>query len=61
VAVHDSPAGFFLPAIILLPRLMGLNGIWAAFSLSEMLSAILAGYFLLRLWKTCRREKDIPL
>lgn len=43
--------GFFLPALIILPRLMDLNGIWLAFSLTELLSGILAGVFFIKLWQ----------
>jgi len=43
--------GFFLPALIILPRLMDLNGVWLAFSLTELLSGILAGVFFVKLWR----------
>jgi len=43
--------GIFLPALIFLPRIWQLNGIWLAFSLSEALSAIVAIFFLVRLWR----------
>ncbi|MEA4923721.1 MAG: MATE family efflux transporter [Syntrophomonadaceae bacterium] len=43
--------GIFLPALIILPRIWQLNGIWLAFSLAEALSAILALYFLISLWR----------
>jgi len=43
--------GIFLPALIFLPRIWQLNGSWLAFSLSEALSAIVAIFFLVRLWR----------
>ncbi len=43
--------GFFLPLLIILPRYYSLNGIWMAFSISELLAACLALGFLLRLWR----------
>lgn len=43
--------GFFLPALIILPRLMGLDGVWLAFSLTELLSGMLAGVFFIKLWQ----------
>lgn len=41
----------FLLALIILPGLMGLNGVWLAFSWTELLSGILAGVFFIRLWR----------
>lgn len=42
--------GFFLPALFILPKYMGLDGVWLAFSLTELLSGLLAGVFFIRLW-----------
>lgn len=42
---------FFLPALIILPGLIGLNGVWLAFSWSELLSGVMAGVFFVKLWR----------
>ncbi len=42
--------GFFLPAIFILSYYLGINGVWLAFSISELLSAILALLYFTRLW-----------
>ncbi len=49
--------GIFLPALIFLPRIWHLNGIWLAFSVSECLSAVLAIFFLVRLWRSLQGRK----
>ena len=48
---------FFLPAILILPRYFGLNGVWLAFSVSEGLSAVLALVFFVRLWKDLQDKR----
>ncbi len=42
---------FFIPSILVLPYWWGINGIWAAFSVAELLSALLALVFFVRLWQ----------
>lgn len=49
--------GFFLPALILLPHYYGLNGVWLAFSVTELLSGFLAGVFLFDLWKQLQERR----
>lgn len=49
--------GFFLPALIILPRFYDLNGVWLAFSLTELLSGFLAGIFFIRLWIQLQERK----
>jgi len=49
--------GVFLPALIILPRIWKLNGIWLAFSVSECLSAFLAIFFFARLWRGLQGRK----
>lgn len=39
---------FLIPCIIILPRLFGLNGVWAATPVSDFLAALLAGSFFIR-------------
>ncbi len=43
--------GLFLPLLLILPDLWGLNGIWLAFSLSEIASGFLALVFAVKLWQ----------
>ncbi len=49
--------GFFLPLIIILPRFYNIQGIWLAFSASELLSALLALVFFIRLWRELQAKK----
>jgi len=53
--------GFFLPALIILPDYWRLNGVWLAFSVSELLSGLLALFFYARLWKQLQTRKKPPL
>lgn len=43
--------GLFLPLLLLLPRAFGINGVWLAFSCSEIMSAGLAIVFGCKLWQ----------
>lgn len=52
--------GFFLPLLIFLPNYLGLNGVWLAFSLSELLAAFLAFFILVRFWRTLSKKKNSP-
>lgn len=49
--------GFFLPLIIILPRYYNIQGVWLAFSASELLSALLALVFFIRLWRELQIKK----
>ncbi len=49
--------GFFLPLLLILPRYYNLQGIWLAFSVSELLSALLALVFFISLWKELQKKK----
>ncbi|KUG04273.1 multi antimicrobial extrusion protein (na(+)/drug antiporter) [hydrocarbon metagenome] len=51
---------FFFPLLVLLPKHLGLNGVWLAFSLSEFLAAVLALLIFIRLWRTLQIKKDSP-
>jgi putative MATE family efflux protein len=42
---------FFLPLLLILPRYYSLNGVWLAFSISEILTASVALIFLISLWR----------
>jgi putative MATE family efflux protein len=43
--------GFFLPLLLVLPDYFGLNGVWVAFSLSELMSVFLAFGFMINTWR----------
>ena len=45
---------FLIPSIIILPRLFGLNGVWAATPVSDFMGALLAAYFFWRQIKVFR-------
>ena len=49
---------FLIPSIIILPRLFGLNGVWAATPLSDFLAAALALIFFLRQRKVLQQLID---
>ncbi len=51
---------FFLPLLIFLPQHLGLNGVWLAFSLSELLAAMLALIIFIRLWRTLQIKRNSP-
>lgn len=53
--------GFFLPLIIILPIYLNLNGVWLAFSLSELLSAVLATVFFIKLWRELQVKNKLPV
>ena len=42
---------FFLPLLLILPRYFSLNGVWLAFSISELLTTAMALVFLIGLWR----------
>ncbi|HWQ77091.1 MAG TPA: MATE family efflux transporter [Syntrophomonas sp.] len=43
--------GIFLPLLILLPHYLGIKGVWLAFSVTELMSALVAVVFFINLWK----------
>ncbi len=49
--------GIFLPALMILPHFLGLQGVWLAFSLTELLSALLAVVFFVNLWKQLQERR----
>lgn len=53
--------GFFLPSILILPRIFGLNGVWLAYSVSEALSALVSLVFFLLLWKDLQEKKQYTI
>jgi Na+-driven multidrug efflux pump len=52
---------FFLPLLLILPRYYSLNGVWLAFSFSEMLTATLALVFLIRLWRDLQERNKLAI
>ncbi|MDD2438699.1 MAG: MATE family efflux transporter [Methanosarcinaceae archaeon] len=49
---------FLIPAVIFLPRLYELKGVWAAFPVSDFLAFILSGLMLLRINKLFKKRKS---
>ncbi|MDD3024909.1 MAG: MATE family efflux transporter, partial [Syntrophomonadaceae bacterium] len=49
--------GLFLLPLLIIPPYMGLKGVWLVFSITELLSAILAVFFLLKLWQDLQLKK----
>ena len=47
---------FLIPLVILLPRLYGLSGVWAAFPASDFLSFMLSGLLLFRVYGTFKER-----
>jgi putative MATE family efflux protein len=52
---------FFLPLLVILPHYLSLKGVWLAFSLSELLTSILAACFLIRLWRELQMKNKVPV
>jgi Na+-driven multidrug efflux pump len=48
--------GFLIPALFILPRLMGLNGAWLALPISDIAGAIVAGLWLYREYRLQKRS-----
>ncbi|MDD3895177.1 MAG: hypothetical protein PHU36_09205, partial [Syntrophomonadaceae bacterium] len=51
--------GFFYPLIIILPQYFGLNGVWLAFSLSELLAFFLSVFFFIWLWRELQEKNKL--
>ncbi|MCD6567612.1 MAG: MATE family efflux transporter [Dehalococcoidia bacterium] len=49
---------FFIPALLLLPRFLGITGAWLAVPLSDVLGFLLAGLWILRLRRTLRKSYE---
>ncbi|MFY9201167.1 MAG: MATE family efflux transporter [Methanosarcina flavescens] len=49
---------FLIPAIIVLPDLYGLNGVWAAFPVADLLAFMLSGFLLFRIYRFFKEYKD---
>lgn len=49
--------GFLLPLLAVLPLYYGADGIWLAFSVSELLAGILSVFFFLRLWRELQKGR----
>ncbi|MPM76388.1 Multidrug export protein MepA [bioreactor metagenome] len=42
---------FLIPLVVILPRFYELDGVWAAYPISDLLSFLLSGYLLLRVYR----------
>jgi putative MATE family efflux protein len=54
---------FFVPLLLLLPRVMGINGVWMSIPISDILGFIISGLWLFREYKIQRRTgvwTDLP-
>ncbi|MGV8962392.1 MAG: MATE family efflux transporter [Candidatus Saccharimonadaceae bacterium] len=49
---------FLIPSIIILPRIFGLNGVWAATPVSDFIASLLAAYFFWREIKIFRQLEE---
>lgn len=54
IAAVSRPVIYLLPSVLILPRLLGLQGVWLSFPSSDFLSAITIGLLLLPLLKVFR-------
>jgi putative MATE family efflux protein len=55
---------FFIPAIFVLPRFIGLNGVWLSVPISDVCGSIIAGFWLYREYKLQKRSgiwDDAPM
>jgi Na+-driven multidrug efflux pump len=48
---------FLIPLVTLLPRFYQLNGVWAAYPISDFLAFLLSGFLLLRIYKIFKEQK----
>lgn len=48
--------GVFLPALLLLPRVLGLTGVWMAMPISDAVGAVVGGFWLYREYKLQKRS-----
>lgn len=53
--------GLFLPLLLFLPGLAGINGVWLAFSFSELASGLLALAFAINLWQELPGRRPVAL
>lgn len=49
---------FLIPAIIVLPDLYKLDGVWAAFPVADLLAFMLSGFLLFRIYRFFKENKD---
>ncbi len=50
---------FMIPALLILPPIFGLDGVWACFPIGDFLSTIVAGFMLAWQIKHIKKEQDI--
>jgi putative MATE family efflux protein len=49
---------FLIPAVVLLPRLYQLDGVWAAFPVADSLAFLLSSFLLFRVYRIFKERKD---
>jgi putative MATE family efflux protein len=49
---------FLIPLIVILPGFYGLDGVWAAYPVSDFLASLLSGLMLFRVYGTFKENKD---
>jgi len=47
---------FFIPAIFILPRFIGLNGVWLSLPIADVCGTIIAGFWLYREYRLQKRS-----
>ena len=47
---------FFIPAILILPRFMGLNGVWLSMPIADVCGTVIAGFWLYREYQLQKRS-----
>ncbi len=51
--------GFFLPLVLILPRFLGINGVWLSMALPEPLAFLVSGLWLLREYRLRQRKNTL--
>lgn len=51
----------FIPLLLILPQYLDLNGVWYAFSLSELLSVVVAIPFFIYLWRQLEKSNRVTV
>lgn len=48
---------FLIPALLILPRVLGLNGVWFSYPISDILAALVTGAFVIAQFKAFKKEE----
>ncbi|MDO9507979.1 MAG: MATE family efflux transporter [Thermovirgaceae bacterium] len=54
------PVLFFVPLLMIMPRYLGINGVWFSFAVADILSFILTVFFLMPLTRSLRAPEPLP-